>query len=71
MTAETYEEDIRVLSLFVVNAPAENQTARNLEVVVDTISTAATIAADPQTTVAEEVCYSCSRNIAIVRSCIA
>ena len=55
MTVDNYEEFILVITIFVVNAPAENQTDDNLEIVFETTRRSAVIAADPQTIVAEEV----------------
>ena len=56
---DSYDEDIRVLSLFVENVPAENQTEENWDTVLETMLISADIATDLNTTVEEEVRYQC------------
>ena len=56
MTVDNYEEFVLVITIFVVNAPAENQTDDNLVIVIETArSSSEVLASDPQTIVTEEV----------------
>ena len=55
VTMDNYDEFILVMNEFVVNAPVENQTDDNLQVVIETARSSAIITADSQTIVAEEV----------------
>ena len=56
MTVDNYEEFVGVITTFVVNAPAENQTDDNLVIVIETArSSSEVLAFNPETIVTEEV----------------